>query len=320
MLDNFTFEHAGILVVISLLIEMLRHTLYYYNVLFFDTKDGRLPVLTQKDLQSLLKAANTVVSDDDLVNTTAPLMIAALTTILWFRLYNMLFYFIVISSICMFFPYMQKCSQYYPYCSGGVFYRSWHHHFMTSSLIYIGGGVAAIIGKFQYITFLCFMTVIGSLLYHRHREGQFFNVDNIFATSKLVLCLYAMTHSIDNWPEYAILGVVSCPLVAFLFVICGDPSELVSIPSSDDPNVMCCVRNERTAYQTYHSIWHVFSGMGPILAVIYFHFYPFEQGKHSYLEHMKPYISEEECLLIWCLGIATAGNIALNWVSIAPLI
>lgn len=323
MIELSEFQPAAYVVCLALLVEILRHTLFFYKISFFDYKEGQLPTLSKKDLDALLESSETVVAEADLIRTTVPLMLAALSTILWFELYNMVFYHVVISSVALFFPYMQKCSKYYPYCSNGIYYRSWHHHFMTSSLVYLGGGIAAIIGRYQYITFLCFMTVLGSLLYHRHREGQFFNLDNIFASSKLVLCLYVLTHAMDNWPEFAVLGVVACPVVTSMFVVCGDPSEIMQV-SPSDPSAfalgpLCCVRNERNIYLIWHSIWHVLSGMGPVLAVIYFHFFPFGD-LHPYLDHMAPYASQEECLLIWALGLAVATNILLNLVSIAPMV
>lgn len=331
MIDVASLRPFATLTCWGLLGMTLRHSFLYHRVPFLDHKEGYVPTLTKSDLTALLVSSERILADVELIDSTLPLIMVTFEIIMWFQLYPMLYYLAVITMIVFFFPYLQKCSQYYPYCSNGIYYRSWHHHFMTSSLIYLGGAIAAAICGYHYMTFLCSLTVLGSMLYHRHREGQFFNMDNIFATNKLFLWIYVIAHAFDHWFDFAIMGVLSWPLFAGVFIYCGDPSEIISFaPTEGKPAAsassisllegLCCTRNDRPIYLVWHTVWHLISGMGPILSVIYLHFFPLTEEHHPYLASMTPWgITPEQCLFIYTLGLSIAGNIFLNFLSIGPM-
>lgn len=194
------------------------------------------------------------------------IIIALVTSIIfWFQIYYMIFYSILPLAISLFFPYLVKPSRYFWCCRDDILTRSWVDKLITTSGIYGIGAISALAHSQYSLTFLCTITCIGSVLYHRNREGQFFNFDNIFATSQFFVfgrTLYEAWHNDSSY--YFAFGVGSLPIALFFLVYCGDPAEIIK-----GDNV---IRESRKIYEDYHTLWHLASGCGPILASFYMNY------------------------------------------------
>jgi hypothetical protein len=96
----------------------------------------------------------------------------------------------------------------------------------------------------------------------------------VFATSLLVLYGYSLWHSIGRDELYVQLGCIGLPVCGFLFVYCGLPCEVRAFTLGTDAKtglgLMCCTRDDIPLYNFYHTLWHLASGVGPLLAVWYF--------------------------------------------------
>ena len=152
--------------------------------------------------------------------------------------------------------YLSKTSKYY---DDDVPRRSWNHYLIWTSAIYLAGAVVAFLYDQTHFSALCFITWIGSSIYHRHKEAKFFNLDNIFATSLLVIFVWSMYVSYTFSSFYFYFGVLGIPVAGFLLVYCGMPADIISVSQG----TMCCyVREDRPVYMIVHACWHIASGVG----------------------------------------------------------
>ena len=90
---------------------------------------------------------------------------------------------------------------------------------------------------------------------------QFFNFDNIFATSLLFNTLWAtyMAGKIRDH-SYLTFAALGLPLAAFLIVYCGMPASIGCSASGCRERKCLGVR-----YDFYHALWHLASGLGEAL-------------------------------------------------------
>jgi hypothetical protein len=137
---------------------------------------------------------------------------------------------------------------------------------MYSSFVYGLAALCALYANQPHMVAFCATTCVSSLLYHWSREGSFFNFDNVFAMSLMFVYLWSMIHSYWNHEIYFNLGILGLPVCTFLISYCGMPADIVVV----DEVTGCCIRGDRPFYNMVHSLWHVVSGSGVILAVWYF--------------------------------------------------
>ncbi len=231
---------------------------------------------------------------------------------------KMQFSTLVISMIFLFLPYLSKDSKLSGFCISAV-NRKWHDKLIwTSAVYFIAGMFALCLNEFEIST-LCFVTFSGSTLYHRNREIKFFNLDNIFATSLLVVYSCSLLSSFSVCQEYFLLGMIGLPVAAFLLVYCGMPAEV-----SLDTTGFVCTRTERTLYDKIHTLWHVISGMGPVMSVWYLH-----SIKHGNFYLMGVPVSvdsthwyaafDSSIMPTVAIGIGVVINLAGNIAGIMPL-
>jgi hypothetical protein len=174
------------------------------------------------------------------------------------------FYVVVLGCMYWFQTHLTKTSKYYT--DGAT--RPWSHYLITSSLVYLVASLVALMyGQFHF-SFLCLVTWCGSSLYHRHSEARYFNLDNIFATSLLVIFMWSMYLSYEYSTVYFNFGMIGIPVAGFLLVYCGMPADITTITNG----AMCCyVREDRPLYNVVHACWHFASGVGPVASVLLFH-------------------------------------------------
>ncbi len=164
--------------------------------------------------------------------------------------------------IAVFHPYLSRGSRLKIQSAG----RTWNDKLILTSLIYLVASAISIwLEEFQIAT-LCLITCIGSTLYHLHREVRYFNLDNIFATSLLVIFMYSLVSSYYLNQTYFLAGVLGLPVAAFLLVYCGMPADVTM-----DASGTCCTRSSRPLYDSVHTLWHLVSGTGPVLSAWYFY-------------------------------------------------
>lgn len=116
------------------------------------------------------------------------------------------------------------------------------------------------------MAFLCFVTCVGSSIYHRNREAIYFNLDNVFATSLLVSYCWSLYMSYDSYDAYFKFGLIGIPVAIFLLAYCGMPAE-IALTEKTGSSLFCCVRSDRPLYNSVHAVWHLASGCGPLLSV-----------------------------------------------------
>ena len=144
--------------------------------------------------------------------------------------------------------------------------RKWGDVLVTSSLLYGATFFYAIYTDQPIMAFLCVMTSSGSILYHRHRESMYFNLDNIFAMGQLLIYGWSLFLAFTNdneVSEYLLIGVIGIPVAIFLLVYCGMPAEI-----SWNESKGCCIRSSSSIYDFVHSIWHIVSGLGPGINIV----------------------------------------------------
>uniref|UniRef100_A0A7S3HNL6 Uncharacterized protein n=1 Tax=Spumella elongata TaxID=89044 RepID=A0A7S3HNL6_9STRA len=234
-----------------------------------------------------------------------------------FHLHGHNFLVLVSYMISAFFPYLRKPSKHRRSFVGSVD-RNWNDQLMTTSSSYLLSAVFAFsYGQFE-IALICFITYIGSSLYHRHREMEFFNLDNIFATSLLFTCVYTLVSSYFTHEIYFIIGLMGLPTAMFLIVYCGMPADIrfKDIPGLE---VVCCVRTGRELYDTVHALWHLASSVGPCMAVWYFHFKANEYDKTDMSDLNKLDDQIISRLPYLALSLSIFANIAGNIDGIMPL-
>lgn len=220
------------------------------------------------------------------------------------------------------FPYLSRKSRLSELYQPALSRRKWTDKLITTSYIYLIAGLCAFcLGDINVGT-LCSITCIGSCLYHRNREVRFFNLDNIFATSLLAVFCYALMSAYYLCEVFFLTGVLGAPIAAFLLVYCGMPAD-VTIDNSG----LCCTRKGRPIYDIIHTLWHIVSGLGPIVAVFYFYALRTKQFRFllipSSAELTTTQLAWAEVDPVWmpasalCVGVII--NVAGNLAGIMPL-
>ena len=141
---------------------------------------------------------------------------------------------------------------------------------ITTSLVYFLPAVWGVAVGEWHMAFLCAATCFSSCIYHRHREAVYFNLDNVFATSLLSSYAWSLYLSYGTHEEYFIFGLVGIPVAIFLLVYCGMPAD-IAIMKEVISSPMCCIRSDRPLYNSIHALWHMASGVGPILSLYLFY-------------------------------------------------
>jgi len=88
---------------------------------------------------------------------------------------------------------------------------------------------------------------------------QFFNLDNLFATSLLFTTLYSL--GLAAWigdRGYFLMVVLGLPLAVFLISYCGMPARLHMCDRSGSGRRQCA----GFKYDFWHALWHLVSGFG----------------------------------------------------------
>ena len=146
--------------------------------------------------------------------------------------------------------------------------RPLHDTLIISSNIYTVGALYAYSCNEPYLAFLSFGTTVTSYLYHRYREGIFFNIDNVFACSLMSCFMWTVFLSyFSNCEEYFYFGIVGIPAVCFMLHACGMPAVI-----SIDKLTGCCVRTSSDSYNILHFFWHLVSATGPVLCSYYLYY------------------------------------------------
>lgn len=240
----------------------------------------------------------------------------------WFDLENLELFWIISFLISLFFPYASKTSRYRGDYVGEKF-RPKCDKLIITSAIYLCASLFAFLYDQYAMALICGVTFCGSSLYHRHREMVFFNLDNIFATSLLVVFVYVLCSSYYYHEIVFMLGALGMPVAVFLIVYCGMPAD-INLQKEIMIGGVCCTRSGRELYDTIHTLWHVASGGGPILAVWYFNYLK-QNELLSYVPMYNPYINAMDevatldALPYAALFVALCINVMGNYQGIMPL-
>jgi hypothetical protein len=267
-------------------------------------------------------------SDDSVVvdwNSGLRIIVLGFTAVaitMWYSLPNVSMLLLVSIMISLFFPYFGRTSKHRTYYEGEL-YRSHNDRLVTTSVVYLCAALVALYYRQVDIALNCCVTFIGSSAYHRYREMAFFNLDNIFATSLLVVFAYTLCSAYYHHEVVFTLGFLGTPVALFLLAYCGSPAEITlqkTLPSDQ----LCCMRMGRPLYDAVHNMWHLISGGGPILAVWYFdylvrsnlvykvvYYNPFTQVAES--------VSHLTVLPFVALAVGLVVNLLGNYYGIMPL-
>ena len=240
--------------------------------------------------------------------------VVAFSLVLYYELHYFKFYLKIIFPVLIFFPYLMKSSKVIYCCFNGMRTRENSDKLMTTSLIYFAGSLYAffINNDLEY-AFICLITTTGSLLYHAYRETRFFNFDNVFASVHFFVYIYTLCDSQDKFFFYFLFGAITFPIAAFAMIYCGLPADVVLPPSevdtgkSSDP-----VRYSREVYDTWHTVWHLSSGCGPLLAGFYLHTYYDPESNIGGIQELPS-------IYLAGIGISLLINLVANYVGIVPI-
>lgn len=226
-----------------------------------------------------------------------------------FQLNNHNFLVMISFMIAAFFPYLSKMSKHRPNFVGAA-HRNWNDRLIGTSGTYFLAALFAFVYSQHEMALVCFITSVGSSLYHRHREMMYFNLDHIFATSLMVVFIYTLISSYRHHEVYFTVGAVGLPFGVFLLVYCGMPAD-INLGPAPSSMLLCCIRQGREMYDSVHNLWHLASGVGPFMAVWYFHHLATIDPESShYAIHVLPTVS---------LSISLVLNILGNIVGVMPL-
>jgi hypothetical protein len=119
------------------------------------------------------------------------------------------------------------------------------------------------------------------------------------------------------------LGALGLPVAAFLIVYCGMPADIkinqhTGLVSTSEYSTygsavlyMCCIRSGRELYDTVHTMWHIASGLGPLLAIWYFDYVKNKDANtYEFATNVLPVAS---------VGAAVVVNVLGNIFDIMPL-
>jgi hypothetical protein len=242
---------------------------------------------------------------------------------------------VIATLLSLFYPYLRKASPYLQFSAQCI--RCWDDKLIATSYLYLLGAASNLFFGYYQFAFLCVLTSMGSVLYHRHREGKFFNLDNTFATSHVFLFAYTWYHAWHADATYFLLGSASLPVAVFLLVYCGDPAELqslsglivtsqtlsvynvaskISANAGKPPKETGLQRLSRSLYDQWHTYWHLVSALGPVLVSCYMH-------KHGLVSDGQSdsagVVHQAEMTIIICALTASATlNILANSTGAVP--
>jgi hypothetical protein len=183
--------------------------------------------------------------------------------LIWLNLNQFIFSFVVISSISIFSNYLSKESEFIQFV--GLKKRKWNDLLVLTSLAYFIDAIFAYYHARYNLSLICFITFIGSSLYHRNREMKYFNLDSIFATSLLIIYIYTFYTSEIEFDTLHCIGILSLAIAIVAFILCGMPAQILI----DEITGCCCGRVDRFVYNKYHAIWHILSSLAPVLSILY---------------------------------------------------
>ena len=153
--------------------------------------------------------------------------------------------------------------------------RPLHDSNVWTNISYLlGAGYAFYCGEHHY-GILNIFTFVGSTLYHAYRESVYFNLDNWFALCQMMICTWTVLHSIlHGHIEMILLGIFAICVGVFLITTCGLPASIEILTDHHETSLekfaMRCCRTSLPLYDTVHSIWHLISGIGPLISLYYF--------------------------------------------------
>ena len=168
--------------------------------------------------------------------------------------------------------------------------RQLSHPLCASGLIYLVGAGYSIVMKQFDMGILLFLTWTSSLFYHISHEARFFNIDFLFANSMAIVFLWVMALATPTELRYSFgpyldsstsvcqpaeayvqIGLLACPLALALFVWCGQPADIVALSGEkSDAGCSYFCRVDSEIYVRIHPLWHIVSGLAPLLCVHYF--------------------------------------------------
>jgi len=252
-------------------------------------------------------------SDDVYLTPVLLASIAIASLLLWFEIRCGWWFFFLSLWIFSCWKYLAKPSRFVSDTSLScdvqqASYRTFSHITVWTSLIYGIGGVISLYYAQYHMAFLAIATCFSSSIYHLHCEKEYFNLDQIFATTQLLVFLFTLflaspasaafsssssllsfEHNCEENNEYLLFGLLGLPVAAFLLRTCGDPADILPLPLKEqdsrlrssqtpssstsqfllEPALCACYRSSRDTYVTIHSIWHIVSGVGPFLSIWY---------------------------------------------------
>jgi hypothetical protein len=189
--------------------------------------------------------------------------------------------------------------------------RDWYDPVMSTNIIYLISSVVATAVGLNNLALLHFLTFTGSTLYHINRERYYFNMDNIFAMTSFFVGIYSIYDSFFLNLTYFTAAAVALPIMMFVIIYCGMPADIVY-----SSTCLCC-RRSSGKYDTWHSLWHVLSGLGPICySIYYFVHHPADESLgRGYFDSKKMFaiVPVSSFLCSVCFNILT------NMAGIAPL-
>lgn len=228
------------------------------------------------------------------------LTLYSILMIWWFRLNDFVYLVLLVAFSCIFSNYMKKSSKFL-HLSVNPQRRKWSDKLVTTSAVYLFCSLIGIYYGYIELASLTFCTWIGSSMYHKYAESMYFNLDNIFATTQLFVYLYSLVLSYDKNIYYYYFGLFGISVAIFFLVYCGAPADINMIKSCS------CIRSDRPLYNNIHTLWHLASGVGPGIAVVFFNDINAKEIPFFY------------SMLYFSLLLAVIINIMGNYIGIMPL-
>jgi len=134
---------------------------------------------------------------------------------------NLRFYCILIES----YSFFVKASKYRHESMMGSMFRKANDILILTSLVYLIACIYALMTNQFEMAFICGNTWLGSSIYHYTWESMYFNFDNVFAMSLLVVYITTLWLSCglhnDVGVIYFWIGILGSPVALFLLYYCG---------------------------------------------------------------------------------------------------
>lgn len=147
---------------------------------------------------------------------------------------------------------------------------------------------------------------MGATAYHMHRESEYFNFDNIFASSLFFIYFYTWISSYPTVPTYFYLGMIGLPLAIFFLIYCGLPAII-----EYDDNGKPVKRKDNFHYHIPHVIWHIITSIGSLLLTLFVIYHPEKLYHGAYMNL--------DFMVLYSVMFGVAVNVLLNSLKMAPL-